>query len=90
MWRKYTLAGMRTEKVEKARYIWKLPPQENGGLLAHSFDELLAQVDQALDDPRCCEAPAQAFLDQHMLGADGQNGARTWEALLELVRDGAA
>lgn len=88
MWRKYTAAGVRTQLVEKARYIWKLPPQENGGLLANSFDELLLQVDQALEDPTCCAAQAQAFLDQHMLGADGKSCERTERALLELL-DGA-
>ena len=38
---------------------------EHGGLLAHSFDELMAQVDQTLEHPGCCALQAQSFLDQH-------------------------
>lgn len=85
MWRQYTIAGMITKKVDKARYIWKLPPTDHGGLLAYNFDQLLEQVDQALEDPTCCEDKAQEFLDRHMLGANGNNCERTWEALVELV-----
>lgn len=88
LWRQYTVAGVVTKKVESARYIWKLPPQEHGGLLAHDFDELLAAVDQALEDPTCCESQAQTFLDTYMLGADGRNCERTWDALKELVQPG--
>lgn len=85
LWRQYTVAGVVTKKIESARYIWKLPPQEHGGLLAHDFDALLAAVDEALEDPTCCVAQAQAFLDTYMLGADGHTCERTWEALNELA-----
>lgn len=85
MWRQYTIAGMRTKTIDRAHYIWKMPPEENGGLLARSFDTLLDQVDQALEDPACCREQAQTFLDEHMLGADGKNCERTWNVLQELV-----
>lgn len=85
MWRTYTVSGVRTTRVENARFIWKLPPEDNGGLIARQFDELLAQVDQALDDPRCCEAKADEFLARHMLGADGHACERAFAALEELV-----
>ena len=85
MWRQYTVAGVRTKTVEAARYIWKLPPEDNGGLLARSFEELLEHVDQSIEDPACCQGLAQDFLDRHMLGADGQSCRRTWNALAELV-----
>jgi hypothetical protein len=85
LWRRYTLAGVRTKQIENARFIWKLPPEDHGGLLARTFEELLEQMDQAIDDPRCCEATARAFLDRHMLGADGRTFDRTWAALQELV-----
>ena len=84
MWRKYTVFGVREESVDNARYIWKLPPETHGGLLARDFDTLLEQLDQALDDPTCCEATAQSFLDEHMLGADGGNCERIFKALTEL------
>jgi len=84
MWRKYTVLGVREEVVDNARYIWKLPPETHGGLLARDFDTLLEQLDQALDEPTCCAETAQAFLDEHMLGADGGNCERIWGALKEL------
>ncbi len=87
MWREYTLAGVRTQEIDKARYIWKLPPEDNGGLLARSFDELLDQVDRSLAEPDCCREQAQAFLDRHMLGADGRSCVRIWETLVELAEN---
>ena len=85
MSRTYTFAGVLESEVESARHIWKLPPEEHGGLLARNFDQLLAQVDQALDDPDCCREAAQAFLEEHMLGADGHNCERIWEVVQALV-----
>lgn len=85
MWRRYTVAGVMKRKVSSARYIWKLPPEEHGGLLAMDFDELLVAIDQAFDDPACCEAPSRAFLEKYMLGADGHVCERSWQALTDLV-----
>ena len=85
MWRQYTVMGVREKKVDSARYIWKLPPETNGGLLARDFQQMLDQIDQALDDPSCCEQRVDAFLDEHMLGADGRNCERIYESLQELV-----
>lgn len=85
MQRRYTLAGVRTSRVEKARYTWKLPPEDNGGLMARSFDDLIAQIDHSLDHPDCCKDKAQDFLDRHMLGADGRVCERIWQTLDELT-----
>ncbi|HLE56600.1 MAG TPA: CDP-glycerol glycerophosphotransferase family protein [Rhodothermia bacterium] len=84
-WRRYTLAGVRTKTVEHARDLWKLPLEENGGLVSYSFDELLAQLDIALDDPGCCADKSTEFLDRYMLGADGRSCERMWQALQRLV-----
>ncbi len=84
-WRRYTVAGVRSKSVPGARYIWKLPPEEHGGLLSSEFGELIKMLDRSLDDPACCRERAQAFLDKHMLGADGSSCERIWDALLELV-----
>ncbi|TVQ95956.1 MAG: hypothetical protein EA398_16655 [Deltaproteobacteria bacterium] len=83
--RQYTLAGVREVEVPSARFIWKRPPEENGGLLARSPEEMMALLDQALDDPDCCREPARRFLDEHMLGADGHACARIEQALADLV-----
>ncbi len=87
MWRTYTVLGVREKEVASARFVWKQPPEEHGGLMARTFDELLEGVDQALDDPTCCRAVAEDFLARHMLGADGHNRERIWSALQELVAD---
>ncbi|MGA7305393.1 MAG: CDP-glycerol glycerophosphotransferase family protein [Rhodothermales bacterium] len=86
-WRQYTITGVRTKTVDRARSIWKLPLEDNGGLLSHSFEELLGHVDLSLDDPDCCAEKSRAFLDRHMLGADGRNCERIWQALVNLVEE---
>ncbi len=86
IWRKRTLLGMWERRVEKASYIWKFPPEENGGLLAKNPDELFAEVERALDDPSCCKAQTRQFLDRQMLGADGKNCERILAALAQLVQ----
>lgn len=83
-WRTYTLLGVRKTEAANARLIWKLPPEDHGGLMVRDFEALLSAIDQALDDPECCQAPAQDFLDRHMLGADGGNCQRVFSALTEL------
>ncbi len=88
--RHYTVFGIRKEEVESARFIWKLPPEENGGLLACDFDQMMAQIDRGLDEPDCCRDRAQFFLDKHMLGADGHNAKRAWDALQEVVASARA
>ena len=85
MWHQHTVLGQRKRRVRSVRYVWKLPPEEHGGLLARSFDSLLERVDLALDDPGCCRAAARTFLDTHMLGADGRNRARAFNAIAELM-----
>jgi hypothetical protein len=85
IWRKRTIFGVFKRRIAKARYIWKFPPEENGGLLAHDPEQLLTQVDQALDEPDCCRATVRQFLDERMLGADGHNCERTFAAVRELV-----
>jgi len=84
-WRTYTLLGVQKRQVKNARFVWKLPPEDHGGLLAHDFETLMRQLDQALDEPDCCTAIAQSFLDRHMLGADGRNCERIYAALTELA-----
>ncbi len=84
-WKKSTVIGLRTKKLDSVKYIWKLPPSENGGLLSMNFDELLQQLDQAFSDPDCCKEKSKIFLDKYMLGADGKNCERIWKAIQELV-----
>jgi len=84
-WRTFGSKGTTTHTVASAKYVWKFPPEQNGGLLARSFADVLDQLDQALEDPECCRVRADAFLRDHMLGADGRVCERTWTALRELV-----
>jgi CDP-Glycerol:Poly(glycerophosphate) glycerophosphotransferase len=86
IWRKRTLFGVFKRKIDKARYIWKFPPEDHGGLLARDPAELMRQVDQSLDDPECCREKTRTFLEQKMLGADGRNCERILEALRKLVQ----
>ena len=85
MWRTYSIAGIRKKRVDSVQYIWKLPPDDNGGLLAQTFDELLSLVERALAEPDCCNVAAQSFLDRHMLGADGRSCERICNELDRLA-----
>ncbi len=87
MWRRYTPLGVVGKKIDSVRYIWKLDPEDNGGLLARDFNQLMEQVGQALDAPDCCRATADEFLNRHMLGADGKSCERAYRALSELMED---
>lgn len=86
-WRKSTVIGMRSKKIDSVKYIWKLPPEENGGLLAHNFETMLNQLDQSFEEPDCCKEKSQAFLDKYMLGADGKNCERIWQSIQSLVKN---
>lgn len=86
LWRKHSPFGMRKKTVDSVKYIWKLPPEENGGLMAMNFDMLLEQVDQVLENPDCCRDNTRDFLDKYMLGADGKNRERIWQSVQELVQ----
>lgn len=84
LWRKRTFLGVVNRRIEHARYIWKLPPEDHGGLLARSPAELGEALDRALDEPDCCRDATRTFLDRHMLGADGKNRERIHEQLVAL------
>lgn len=84
-WRTYTMFGVRKREVKNARFVWKLAPEEHGGLLARDFETLMRDLDRALDEPNCCREVARSFLDRHMLGADGRNRERVMAALRELA-----
>ncbi len=88
MWRRYTPAGIYSKKVNSVKYIWKLAPEENGGLLASSFPELMSHVDKILEEPECCREKADNFLTKYMLGADGKNCARILTELKKMSAHG--
>jgi hypothetical protein len=87
MWRKFTALGITKTKVKDARFVWKLDPEDHGGLMARSFDETLAALDAAIDNPGCCQEAADDFLARHMHGADGRSGARALASLRQLTNE---
>ena len=82
-WKKNTIIGVRTKKVESVKFIWKLSPEENGGLVARDFNTLIEQLETAFKDENCCKEKSKRFLDKYMLGADGKNCERIWKAINE-------
>ncbi|SMO33180.1 CDP-glycerol glycerophosphotransferase family protein [Gracilimonas mengyeensis] len=85
MWLNKTLFGIKKKKVDSIKFIWKYPPEDNGGMLARSFEEMMEQVKTGLENPDCCKEEAQEYLDKHMMSADGKNCERIWNAINELV-----
>lgn len=86
LWRTWKRGKVRTKKVPSADYVWKLPPEENGGLVARTFEDLLSAIDRAVDDPRCCEDTSRDFIDRHMAPVDGGTRERIGQAILDLAR----
>lgn len=64
-------------RVKGREEIWKLSPDEQGGLRAQSFDELLAHLERALADPTCCGERARAFTRRYVTQVDGESAQRT-------------
>ncbi len=86
-WRTLGVGARLDKHVGTIRSAWKMPPEDNGGLLARSFAELLLQLEQALSEPDCCAEAADQFLNTHMLPPDGRACERTHRALQALVAD---
>jgi hypothetical protein len=72
-------------RLESREQLWKLSPEEHGGLRARSFEELLSGLSRALAEPRCCEAASRAFVARFVAGADGNSAERTWRFLRDWV-----
>lgn len=87
LWRRNMITGIKKIKVDSVKYIWKLPPEENGGFLAMNFEEMIDQLDDSLAKPDCCQKKSKDFLDKYMLGGDGKSCERIWRAVQELVND---
>ncbi|HEY6881838.1 MAG TPA: CDP-glycerol glycerophosphotransferase family protein [Polyangiales bacterium] len=74
--------------VRAPEQMWKLSPDQHGGLRAQSFDALIAQVDRALADPDCCRTQARSFLQNYVTAPDGRSCARTEKFLEAWVASG--
>jgi hypothetical protein len=77
---------VRRKRIANVRAMWKLPPEENGGLVSTSLAEFLSHVELALNDPGCCRERSRRFIDTYMPGADGRNCERIFAALQALAR----
>jgi hypothetical protein len=61
--------------------LWMNDPEDNGGLTAHDAEEALTAISKALTEPESCVVRARAWLESHMLPADGKRS----EALADLI-----
>lgn len=84
LWRRWRRGKVRVKKVPSAEYVWKLPPEENGGLLVRSLDEMLTAVDRVLDEPLCCKEGSDTFIERHMAPVDGRVCERICREIVEL------
>jgi hypothetical protein len=71
------------EQASNPAGVWKLAPQEHGGLRARSFDELIAHVDEALDHPTSCREKADHFVGRYITGVDGHTCERIARMLID-------
>ncbi len=72
---------LRVKRGAAVADVWKLPPDEIGGLRVDSFHALLEGLERALDDPGCCRDLAAGFVARNYVGADGRTCARVYDAM---------
>lgn len=69
-------------------YVWKMPPEENGGLLARDVESLFDMLARALDDPSCCRSRSRSFTNRYMETSDGRCCERFYQYLERWHRTG--
>ena len=82
--KKLWLGKVKKKELPNVKFLWKLPPEENGGLVSYSEEELLEQIKIALDNPDCCKKQCHHFLNKYMMSADGNCCERIYSALTYL------
>lgn len=85
LWRNHTFMGTKTKQIDSVSYIWKMPPEINGGLVANNFDELIKNVDISFSNPDCCVEQSTQFLNTYMSNTDGSVCEQIWREIQKLV-----
>jgi hypothetical protein len=86
VYRRATVGKVVEEQRQPSSGIWKLSPEEHGGLRARSFAELIEHVDCALDKPACCQIKAGDFVNRYITSADGHTCERIARVLRDWIR----
>jgi len=84
IWRTYSRGKVREKEISSVEYIWKLSPEENGGLTARSFEQLLECIELVTVKPDCCLEKSNTFIKKHMAPADGKVCENIAEELIQL------
>jgi hypothetical protein len=79
-----SLKAVKSEQAE----LWMNDPADNGGFTAHDAEEALAAISTALTEPESCIVRSKAWLESHMLPADGQRSAMLADAIVRMTDDG--
>jgi hypothetical protein len=66
--------------------LWMNDPEDNGGFTAYDAEGALAAISRALTEPESCAARAKAWLQSHMLPADGQRSEALATQIVEMTR----
>lgn len=68
--------------------LWMNDPADNGGMTAYDAEQALGAISTALTEPDSCRDRAKAWLETHMLPADGQRSEILADQIIQLVRGG--
>lgn len=66
--------------------MWMNDPADNGGFTAYDAEEALAAISTALTQPDSCIVRSQAWLESHMLPADGKRSAALAAAIMQFTK----
>jgi hypothetical protein len=66
--------------------MWMNDPADNGGMTAYDAEEALAAISTALTQPESCVVRAKAWLESHMLPADGRRSETLAGEIVRMTR----
>lgn len=87
LWRVFKNGKVHNSKVSSANFVWKLSPEENGGILVKSLEEFKTAIIKADKFPYCCAKQSEEFIKRHMSPFDGNTCNRITKSLIELVSE---
>ena len=72
----YWKRGKVRKATKETPYIWSLAPEEQGGLVVDTQDELERALMRALAETDCCSVLGKRFVAKHCAPYDGRNCER--------------
>jgi hypothetical protein len=80
------MTGKREMHTISEQDVWLDSFDHHGGLAVKTPTELVQVISTALADPTCCRERSRQFLEEHVVGLDGNTGRRMVQEILAWLR----